>query len=68
MARRLESEYGLLRLSIGEALRLTMESQPRSELSQAIQGHLKKGLTVPDELAVQALEVALMDMRAQTRG
>ena len=57
-----------MRLSIGEAIRFTLETQPNTELSRLIINQLKKGTTLPDELAVQALEVALMDMRCQTRG
>lgn len=68
MANRFADEYGMVRLSIGEAIRTCLETQSKSALSRAMQAHLKKGLTVPDELAVQALEVALMDMRCQTRG
>jgi adenylate/nucleoside-diphosphate kinase len=68
VARRFADENGMMRLSIGEAIRSLLEMQPHSELAHSIQSHLMKGLTVPDELAVQALEVALMDMRCQTRG
>ena len=68
VANRFAEEYGLLRLSIGEAMRMVMTSQPKSFLSKEMQRHLIKGLTVPDELAVQALEVCLLDMRCQTRG
>ena len=58
----------MLRLSVGEAIRMVLEMQPKTQLAQAVQQHLRKGLTVPDELAVHALEVAMMDMRCQTRG
>ena len=68
VAKRFAEEHGMLRLSIGEAVRMALELQPRSELSKLISSHLWKGLALPDELAVQALEVALMDMRCQTRG
>ena len=68
MATRFAEEYGMVRLSIGEAMRMCLETQPKSALSKTLLSHLRKGLTVPDELAVQALEVALMDMRCQTRG
>ena len=68
MSKRFADDYGMVRLSIGEALRMCLEMQPNSNLSRNILAYLKKGLTVPDELAVQALEVALMDMKCQTRG
>lgn len=68
VANRFVSEYGLVRLSIGEAMRRVLLEQPKTDLAKAINKHLVKGLTVPDELAVQALDVCLMDMRCQTRG
>lgn len=68
MANRFAEEYGLLRLSVGEAMRMVMTSQPKSNLTKEMQRHLVKGLTVPDELAVQAIETCLIDMKCQTRG
>ncbi len=68
VAKRFEAEYGVMRLSIGEAVRRVLMEQPKTELADTINNHLKKGLTVPDDLAVACLEVALMDMTAQTRG
>lgn len=68
VANRFVSEYGLVRLSIGEAMRRVLMEQPKTDLAKAITKHLIKGLTVPDELAVQALDICLMDMRCQTRG
>lgn len=68
VANRFVSEYGLVRLSIGEAMRRVLVEQPKTDLAKAITKHLIKGLTVPDELAVQALDICLMDMRCQTRG
>ena len=68
VARRFAEEYGMVRLSVGEAMRSLLEQQPNSELAVAIRSHTHKGLTVPDELAVQAIEVAMMDMRCQIRG
>ena len=57
-----------MRLSIGEAIRKVLNFQPYTELARQINLHLKAGNPVPDELAVQALEVALLDMQCQTRG
>ncbi|XP_067049308.1 adenylate kinase 9-like [Acropora muricata] len=68
LANRFVSEYGVARLSIGEAMRKILNFQPFTELARQINLHLKAGMTVPDELAVQALEVALLDMQCQTRG
>lgn len=68
VANRFAEEYGLLRLSIGEAMRMVIASQPKSNLAKEMMKHLVKGLTIPDELAVQALEVCLLDMKCQTRG
>jgi len=68
VARRFATEYGVVRLSIGEALRTVIDTQPNTELSRCILAFLHEGRTVPDELAVHALEVALMDMKCKTRG
>ena len=68
MARRFADEYGMVRLSAGEALRLVLETQPRTQLAVAIDQHLRRGVVIPDALTVQAIEVAIMDMRCQTRG
>jgi len=57
-----------VRLSIGEAIRKVLNFQSYTELARQINLHLKAGNPVPDELAVQALEVALLDMQCQTRG
>ena len=68
VAARFAEEYGMVRLSIGEAMRTILETQSKSALAKTMLSHLTKGRTVPDELAIQALEVAMMDMRCQTRG
>ena len=68
VARRFVADYSVVRLSIGEALRSVLDSQPTSELSRHILSYLHDGQTVPDELAVHALEISLMDMRCKTRG
>ncbi|XP_077031305.1 adenylate kinase 9 isoform X3 [Agelaius phoeniceus] len=61
VAQRLASVYGFLRLSLGDAIRFVLNSQPESELALKVQSHLLQGLTVPDELAIQALNVALLN-------
>lgn len=61
VAQRLASDYGFLRLSLGDAIRFVINNQPESELASKVQSHLHQGLTVPDELAIQALDVALLN-------
>ncbi|XP_076129296.1 adenylate kinase 9 [Alosa pseudoharengus] len=61
-------EYGMVRLSLGSVMRSVLTEQPHTELAMHILEHLKQGATVPDELAIQCLEVALMDLTCSTRG
>ncbi|KAG1963767.1 adenylate kinase 9 [Pimephales promelas] len=61
-------EYGLARLSIGDAIRMVLNSQSKTELAYKVQKHLNQGLTVPDELSIQCLEVAVMKQVCSTRG
>ncbi|XP_037248899.1 adenylate kinase 9 [Falco rusticolus] len=68
VAKKFASVYGLLRLSMGDAIRLVLNNQPESELALMLKWHLHKGLTVPDELAIQALDVALMNHVCNTTG
>ncbi|XP_021245471.1 adenylate kinase 9 isoform X3 [Numida meleagris] len=68
VAKKFESVYGLRRLSMGDAIRLVLNNQPESELGLQLKEHLHRGLTVPDELAIQALDVALMDHVCATAG
>lgn len=68
VAKRFADDFGVVRLSIGEAIRNILANQPRTELAKCIQLYLYQGLTVPDECAVQALDVYLMDVQCQTRG
>ncbi|KFZ69554.1 Adenylate kinase 9, partial [Podiceps cristatus] len=68
VAKKFASVYGLLRLSMGDAIRLVLNNQPESELALMLKQHLHKGLTVPDELAIQALDVALMNHVCHTTG
>ena len=68
VALRLASEYGCMRLSIGEAVRLVIEKFPNSKLTDLILSHLKIGQTVPEDLCVHALERALLDVQCMTRG
>ncbi|XP_036104925.1 adenylate kinase 9 [Molossus molossus] len=68
VAKKISSEYGLKRLSVGEALRYILNNQPDTELALMLNWHLHKGMTVPDKLAIQALEVCLMESACNTAG
>ncbi|XP_009957843.1 PREDICTED: adenylate kinase 9, partial [Leptosomus discolor] len=68
VAKKFASVYGLLRLSMGAAIRLVLDNQPESELALTLKRHLHKGRTVPDGLAIQALDVALMHPVCHTTG
>ncbi|XP_039093316.1 adenylate kinase 9 [Hyaena hyaena] len=68
VAKKISSEYGLKRLSIGEAMRYVLNSQPETELALMLNWHLHKGMTAPDELAIQALEISMMESICNTAG
>uniref|UniRef100_A0A8C3KGY0 Adenylate kinase 9 n=1 Tax=Calidris pygmaea TaxID=425635 RepID=A0A8C3KGY0_9CHAR len=68
VAKKFASVYGLLRLSMGDAIRQVLNHQPETELALKLKSLLHKGLTVPDELAIQALDVALMNDTCNTTG
>ncbi|XP_033613419.1 adenylate kinase 9 isoform X2 [Fukomys damarensis] len=68
VAKKLASEYGLKHLSVGEALRTVLSHHPETELALMLNWHLHKGITVPDELTVQALDLSLMDNACNTAG
>lgn len=68
VAKRFEEEYGVVRLSVGEAMRTVLQTQPHSELARSMNHALLRGMVVSEELQVQALEVVMLDMRCQTRG
>lgn len=68
VANRFVAEYGMMRLSIGEAVRFVLNQQSQTELANQINSHLQKGAVIPDELAVRALEVTMLDSKANTRG
>ncbi|KAI1897614.1 hypothetical protein AGOR_G00085080 [Albula goreensis] len=68
VAKRFASEYGLQRLSVGEAMRFVLANQSQSELATQMWKYLSQGLTVPDEIAVQCLDVSLMNPVCSTRG
>ncbi|KAG8123953.1 hypothetical protein E2320_019386, partial [Naja naja] len=68
VAKKFAETYGLLRLSMGDAIRSILNNQPETELALVIKWHLHKGLTAPDELALRALDIALMDTVCNTSG
>ncbi|XP_030303821.1 adenylate kinase 9 [Calypte anna] len=68
VAKKFASAYGLLRLSMGDAIRMVLNNQPETELALKLKEYLQKGLTVPDELSIQALNVALMNHVCNTTG
>ncbi|KAL0967755.1 hypothetical protein UPYG_G00256470 [Umbra pygmaea] len=68
VARRFASEYGLARLSIGDAMRMVLASQGNTELATEMMKQLSQGHTVSDKLSIQSLEVALMNPVCSTRG
>uniref|UniRef100_W5KSE9 Adenylate kinase 9 n=1 Tax=Astyanax mexicanus TaxID=7994 RepID=W5KSE9_ASTMX len=67
VARMFAREYGLARLSIGEVMRMVLNTQNKTELANQMQKHLSQGLTVPDELAIQCMDMALMSLACSTR-
>ncbi|KAM6148394.1 LOW QUALITY PROTEIN: adenylate kinase 9 [Erethizon dorsatum] len=68
VAKKLANEYGLKHLSVGEALRTVLSHHPETQLALMLNWHLYKGMTVPDELAIQALDLSLMDSVCNTAG
>ncbi|XP_059153856.1 adenylate kinase 9-like isoform X2 [Physella acuta] len=68
IARRFVEDYGVKRLSIGEAMRTILATQKNTDLAKQMFWHLSRGRVVPDNLQIQSLEVALLDMTCQTRG
>ncbi|XP_050927825.1 LOW QUALITY PROTEIN: adenylate kinase 9 [Lates calcarifer] len=61
-------KYGLVRLSIGGVMRMVLNTQGHTDLAVQMTKYLSQGLVVPDELAIQCLEVALMSSVCSTRG
>ncbi|XP_053736927.1 adenylate kinase 9 [Synchiropus splendidus] len=61
-------KYGLARLSIGSVMRMVLNAQENSYLAVQMKKHLHLGLVVPDELAIECLQVALMSLVCCTKG
>lgn len=68
VARMFAREYGLAHLSIGGVMRTVLSIQDKTELATKMLKYLSQGLTVPDELAIQCLEVVLLNLVCSTRG
>ncbi|XP_070781653.1 adenylate kinase 9 [Enoplosus armatus] len=68
VAQMFAQKYGLARLSIGGVTRMVLNTQEHTDLAVQMKNHLSQGLVVPDELAIQCLEVALMSSVCSTRG
>ncbi|KAM6954065.1 adenylate kinase 9 [Aplochiton taeniatus] len=68
VAQMFAQEYGVARLSMGGVLRTVLTTRGQTELAGLVLTHLSQGQTVPDELAVQCLEVVLLSLVCSTRG
>ncbi|XP_034755963.1 adenylate kinase 9 isoform X2 [Etheostoma cragini] len=68
VAQMFAQKYGLACLSIGGAMRTVLNNYEHTDLAVQMKKHLSQGLVVPDELAIQCLEVALMSSICSTRG
>ncbi|XP_058469998.1 adenylate kinase 9 [Solea solea] len=68
VAQMFAQKYGVARLSIGSVMRMVLDTQEHTDLAVQMKKHLSQGLVVPDELAIQCLEVALMSSVCITRG
>ena len=68
MAKLFAKKYGLAELSIGSVMRTVLDTQEHTDLAVQMKKYLSQGLVVPDELAIQCLEVALMSTVCNTRG
>ncbi|XP_063757950.1 adenylate kinase 9 [Eleginops maclovinus] len=68
VAKMFAQKYGLACLSIGGVMRMVLHKHEHTDLAVQMKRHLSQGLTVPDELAIQCLEVALMSSACSTLG
>ena len=58
----------MLRISVGGCVRQILESQSDTHLASQILSFLQQGELLPDELAIEAMAVALLDTTCTTRG
>ncbi|KAL7388763.1 hypothetical protein ABVT39_020280 [Epinephelus coioides] len=68
VAQMFAQKYGLACLSIGGVMRMVLNDRENTDLAVQMRKHLSQGLTVPDELAIQCLEVVLMSSVCSTQG
>lgn len=68
VAQAFAQKFGLARLSIGSVIRKVLNSQTHTHLAVQMQKYLSQGLVVPDELAIQCLEVMLLNSACSSRG
>lgn len=61
-------KYGLARLSIGGVMRVVLSKHEHTDLVVQMKKYLSQGSAVPDELAIQCLEVVLMSSVCNTQG
>lgn len=68
VAKRFEKEFGVVRLSIGEAIRRVMSTHAHTKLVKQIEEYLLNGFSLPDELAVETLRLFLMEPVCHNKG
>lgn len=68
VAKMFAQKYGLARLSIGGVMRMVLKDQGHTDLADQMKSYLTQGLVVPDELAIQCLEVALLSSVSSIQG
>jgi len=68
LAKRLEKEFGVVRLSIGEAIRRVMYTHAHTKLVKQIEEYLLNGFPLPDELAIETLQIFLMEPVCHNKG
>ena len=69
MAKRLQHQLGVVRLSAGEAMRWVLTNAADTTLAIMIDTELRKGKTVPNELVVASIEAAILGITGcRTRG
>ncbi|CAF0983872.1 unnamed protein product, partial [Didymodactylos carnosus] len=68
VAKRLVQEIGCVRVSLGDAVRYILEKEINTVLGKQMQTTLLAGNDIIPEIAIQCLEIALMDVKCQTRG
>ena len=62
------STLGVVKISIGDALRYQLLQFPESHLTEQIKSYLLIGETIPEELCVAALERRMLEAEVNTRG